>query len=46
MLRAPIGPTFAAMPGEEIREAAVTPSKAVEKLRLFIIMMSLSSSHA
>jgi len=40
-LRAFVGAASAAKPGEAISEAAVTPSRALEKLRLFIIMMSL-----
>src|SRR3954451_11832804 len=40
-LRAFGGVAFAAMPRVEISEAAAPASRAVEKLRLFIIMMSL-----
>jgi len=35
------GVAFAAMPRVEISEAAAPASRAVEKVRLFIIMMSL-----
>src|SRR5256712_12327870 len=39
MLRAFGGVTFAAMPRVEISEAAAPASRAVEKVRLFIIMI-------
>jgi hypothetical protein len=41
MLRAFGGAALAAMPRVEISEAAAPASRAVEKVRLFIIVMSL-----
>src|SRR5258705_11025193 len=44
-LRAFGGAAFAAMPRVEISEAAAPASRAVEKVRLFIIVMSLPFDH-
>jgi hypothetical protein len=43
MLRAFVGAGFAAMPRVEINEAAAPATRAVEKIRLFIVMTYLPS---